>query len=148
MRSFLRMKNRQARKLPPEFRSQDVRYPDELVATFLQHYTKPGDVVLDPFAGYGTTLLVAEAMDRVPLGVEYDEARAAYIRSLLRRRRLDPEEVQEIRRLVLDHDGVDYARLRAQAYAQSAKADLDAFPPCEERETLALIADFVVDRDR
>src|SRR5690242_6141432 len=84
MRSFIRMKNRQARKLPPEFRSQDVRYADELVSTFLQHYTKPGDVVLDPFAGYGTTLLVAEAMGRIPLGVELDEARAAYVRSLLR----------------------------------------------------------------
>lgn len=88
------------------------------------------------------TLPLIAMLGRVP------PAEAERVRSLLRRRRLDPEEVQEIRRLVLDHDGVDYARLRAQAYAQSAKADLDAFPPSEERETLALIADFVVDRDR
>ena len=36
----------------------------------------------------------------------------------------------------------------AHEYASAAKRDLEAFPPSEERETLALIADFVVDRDR
>ncbi|MBI4592610.1 MAG: polyprenyl synthetase family protein [Candidatus Rokubacteria bacterium] len=75
-------------------------------------------------------------------------AEAARVRALLQRRRLGPEEVEEIRRLVLDHDGVEYARDRAAAYAQAAKADLEAFPPSDEREVLVLIADFVVDRDR
>lgn len=88
------------------------------------------------------TLPLIAMLDRVP------PAEADRVRGLLRRRRLEPAEIQEIRRLVLDHDGVDYARLRALAYAQSAKSDLEAFPPSEERETLALIADFVVDRDR
>ncbi|MBI4245708.1 MAG: polyprenyl synthetase family protein, partial [Candidatus Rokubacteria bacterium] len=75
-------------------------------------------------------------------------AEAARVRALLQRRTLGPEEVEEIRRLVLDHDGVEYARDRASAYAQAAKADLEAFPPSDEREVLVLIADFVVDRDR
>ncbi len=70
------------------------------------------------------------------------------LRALLRRRALEPVELEEIRRLVLEHDGVDYARARAQAFALQAKADLETFPPSEERETLALVADFVVDRDR
>jgi octaprenyl-diphosphate synthase len=70
------------------------------------------------------------------------------VREILRRRTLASPEVEEIRRLVLDYDGVEYARERAAAYAQAAKADLDAFPPSEEREILSLIADFVVDRDR
>ena len=39
-------------------------------------------------------------------------------------------------------------RARAQAFARAAKADLEAFAPSEERETLSLVADFVVDRDR
>jgi geranylgeranyl pyrophosphate synthase len=43
---------------------------------------------------------------------------------------------------------VEYARARAQAFAQAAKTDLEVFAPSEERETLALVADFVVDRDR
>jgi octaprenyl-diphosphate synthase len=73
---------------------------------------------------------------------------AERVRALLRRRALEPAEIEEIRRLVLEHDGVEYARTRAHAYAQAAKVDLEVFPPSEERETLVLVADFVVDRDR
>ena len=68
--------------------------------------------------------------------------------ALLRRRALEPVELEEIRQLVLEHEGVAYARARAHAYARKAKADLEIFPLSEERETLALVADFVVDRDR
>jgi len=68
--------------------------------------------------------------------------------ALLRRRALEPVELAEIRQLVLEHEGVAYARARAHAYARKAKADLEIFPLSEERETLALVADFVVDRDR
>jgi octaprenyl-diphosphate synthase len=70
------------------------------------------------------------------------------VRTLLRRRTLEPAEVEEIRRLVVKHAGVDYALQRAHAYARDAKRDLDAFGPSEEREVLMLVADFVVDRDR
>jgi len=70
------------------------------------------------------------------------------VRALLRRPALVPAELEEIRRLVVEHDGVEYARARAHAYARAAKADLEVFPSSEERETLALVADFVVDRDR
>jgi len=73
---------------------------------------------------------------------------AERVRALLRRPSLVPAELEEIRRLVLEHDGVEYARAQAHAYAHAAKADLEVFPPSEERETLALVADFVVDRDR
>ena len=73
---------------------------------------------------------------------------AARVRELLARRVLGPEELEEIRRSVVEHEGVEYALERAHAWAQAAKADLAAFPPSEERETLTLIADFVVDRDR
>ena len=75
-------------------------------------------------------------------------AEADRVRSALRRRTLEPAEIEDIRRLVLEHDGVEYARARALSYAQAAKADLEVFPPSEERETLSLVADFVVDRDR
>jgi DNA modification methylase len=83
MRTFLRLKNQQLHKLPAEFQHDDLRYTEELVAHFLRQYTRPDDTVLDPFAGYGTTLLVAEAMGRVPYGIEIDARRAAYIRSQL-----------------------------------------------------------------
>jgi octaprenyl-diphosphate synthase len=70
------------------------------------------------------------------------------VRTLLRHPALSPAEVEEIRQLVVDHAGVEYAMESAHEYALAAKRDLEAFPPSEEREILALIADFVVDRDR
>jgi octaprenyl-diphosphate synthase len=73
---------------------------------------------------------------------------AERVRDLLRRRTHAPDELEQIRRLVVEHDGVDYALARAHAYAQAAKADLDVFTASDERETMELVADFVVDRDR
>ncbi len=92
-----------------------------------------------------------EGKRTLPLIAVLERARPAELeraRGLLRRRALEPAELEEIRQLVLEHDGVEYARARAHAYALEAKADLEVFPPSEERETLALVADFVVDRDR
>ena len=70
------------------------------------------------------------------------------IQVVLKRRAPSPAEVEEIRRVVVKYEGVDYALQRAQAYAQTAKEDLGPFEDCEDKETLALIADFVVGRDR
>lgn len=75
-------------------------------------------------------------------------AEAERVRTLLRSHALSPAEVEEIRRLVVEYAGVEYALERAHAYAVAAKQDLEAFAASDERETLALIADFVVDRDR
>ena len=58
----------------------EIRTPDALVEEFLRRHSAPGDAVLDPFAGYGTTLTVAERLDRVPYGVEYDADRIAHVR--------------------------------------------------------------------
>jgi octaprenyl-diphosphate synthase len=70
------------------------------------------------------------------------------IHGLLRRRAAGADEIEEIRQLVVKYEGVDYALQRAHAYAETAKEDLHHFPPSDDRETLVLIADFVVDRDR
>src|SRR5258705_12199038 len=48
----------------------DVHFTESFAATVLEEYSAPGDVVLDPFAGYGTTLVVAERMGRAGIGVE------------------------------------------------------------------------------
>ncbi|MGH7353834.1 MAG: polyprenyl synthetase family protein [Candidatus Rokuibacteriota bacterium] len=75
-------------------------------------------------------------------------AEAERIRDLLRGRTLDAAQVETIRRLVLDHGGVEYARARALEHARAAKRALEVFAPSEAREILALVADFVVERDR
>ena len=70
------------------------------------------------------------------------------IQSLLARHELDGDKVEEIRHLVMKYDSVRYALGRARDYARQAKDDLAPFSPSEELETLSLIADYVVDRDR
>jgi octaprenyl-diphosphate synthase len=70
------------------------------------------------------------------------------IQGVLRRRAPRGDELEDVRRLVVNYEGVDYALQRAHTYAESAKEDLRAFSPSEEREILSLVADFVVDRDR
>ena len=88
------------------------------------------------------TLPLIAMLERAPA------AQVERVRALLRRRTLSPEEIGDIRRLVVDHEGLEYAKERAQQYAQTAKTALDGFAACEEREVLELVADFVVDRDR
>jgi octaprenyl-diphosphate synthase len=88
------------------------------------------------------TLPLIAMLERAPT------AHAERARALLRRRALGPDEIADIRALVVDHEGVEYARARAQEYAHAAKIALDVFPACDEREVLELVADFVVDRDR
>lgn len=54
-------------------------YPEELVAFFLESYTSPGDTVLDPFLGSGTTLKVCRVMGRNGVGYEVHEKYADLI---------------------------------------------------------------------
>ena len=51
-----------------------------MVNYFLERYTKEGDKVLDPFAGFGTTLNVAETLNRIPYGIELQKDRFEFIR--------------------------------------------------------------------
>jgi octaprenyl-diphosphate synthase len=69
------------------------------------------------------------------------------IQTLLKSHALDLGEIEEIRRLVVKYEGIDYALERAHGYARTAKEALRAFEDSEDKETLVLIADFVVDRD-
>lgn len=46
--------------------------PDGLVQRLIALYTVPGDLVVDPFAGAGTTLSMAVKMDRHAIGYEID----------------------------------------------------------------------------
>jgi len=69
------------------------------------------------------------------------------IQTLLKSHALGSDETEEIRRLVVKYEGIDYALERAHGYTRTAKDALGAFEDSEDKETLALIADFVADRD-
>jgi len=61
--------------------SADDRSPPELAERVLAAFTDPGDWVLDPFAGLGTSLLVAQRMERAAIGFEPDGERHAWVAS-------------------------------------------------------------------
>ena len=60
-------------------RARGQSYPTEIPERFILQYTNPGDLVLDPFAGVGTTCRVAQTLGRHYIGIELqpDEADAA-----------------------------------------------------------------------
>ena len=49
--------------------------------------TNPGDTVLDPFAGSGTTLVVAEQLERHAIGIELDAHNVSLIQNRLAKQR-------------------------------------------------------------
>ena len=65
-----------------------------------------------------------EGKRTLPLIATLDRAEPAErerIQALLKSHALDPAEIEEIRRLVVKYEGIEYALARAHAYAQSAK---------------------------
>jgi DNA modification methylase len=48
-------------------------FPEELAERIIENFSKPGDVILDPFLGSGTTGVVAKKLHRKFIGVEIDK---------------------------------------------------------------------------
>jgi SAM-dependent methyltransferase len=54
----------------PEATADDIHFTEALAESVIGYASRPGDLVLDPFAGYGTTVAVAERMGRRAIGIE------------------------------------------------------------------------------
>lgn len=63
-------------------RLHPTQKPLEILRPLIRSYSKVGDVVLDPFAGSGSTLLAAHQLRRSWIGIELDET---YHRNALNR---------------------------------------------------------------
>lgn len=61
--------------------------PIQLLLRIILSSTNPGDVVLDPFAGSGTTLVVAEQLGRKSVGIELDSHNVTLIQDRLAEQR-------------------------------------------------------------
>jgi hypothetical protein len=82
--------------LPDDLRDRDpLRGRDcgwvSQMRPFVRAFSRPGDVVFDPFCGFGTTLLAASLEGRRGRGLEIDAGRAALARERLRRHGVDAE---------------------------------------------------------
>lgn len=62
------------KKSLPKKKHHPNEKPVEMPAYFIGLHTRPGDLVLDPFMGSGTTLLAARALGRRVIGIELDQS--------------------------------------------------------------------------
>lgn len=58
---------------------EDVHFTQALARQVIEALTRPGEVVFDPFAGFGTTLAVAHGLGRRACGIELLPERVALI---------------------------------------------------------------------
>jgi site-specific DNA-methyltransferase (adenine-specific) len=63
-------------------RLHPTQKPTEALAPIIAALTRPGDLVLDPFAGSGSTLVAAQSLGRAFIGIELD---ARHVRTARRR---------------------------------------------------------------
>jgi SAM-dependent methyltransferase len=74
--------------------------PSYVIWNLLQRYTEPGDLVIDPCAGSGTTLDVARDLDRRALGYDINPTRPDIFR--VDARKLPPELTEKVDFVFID----------------------------------------------
>lgn len=57
----------------PENTDHPTQKPEKLIAKIILASSKPGDIILDPFMGSGTTCVVAKKLHRKYIGIELQE---------------------------------------------------------------------------
>lgn len=59
-------------KIIPQKNNHPTEKPVQLAAHFINLHTQPGDLVLDPFCGAGSTLVAAQKLGRNYIGIDLD----------------------------------------------------------------------------
>jgi site-specific DNA-methyltransferase (adenine-specific)/site-specific DNA-methyltransferase (cytosine-N4-specific) len=69
-------------------KNHSAAFPEELPEWFINLFTKRGDVVLDPFMGSGTSVIVANRMGRSSIGIEVVKEYVELVRKELKETQL------------------------------------------------------------
>jgi len=77
------------RKIIPSRDEHPTEKPWQLAAWFISLHTRPGDIVLDPFMGSGSTLFAAQHLGRSAIGIDISDDYCA-----MAQRRLEREHAQ------------------------------------------------------
>lgn len=104
-------------------------YPEELVAFFIACYTDPGDVVVDPFLGSGTTLKVCRVMERRGYGFELNKDYQA----LIERRIAENWAIPDWRNLDILHSTTMQPGMAGPRKVHFLKEDADETSAPQER---------------
>lgn len=75
MKSILRFNHKNTVTIPIELQGLEERFSEDFLEYFFERYTKPGDIILDPFIGLGTSMVVAQRMGRNCYGFEPNKER-------------------------------------------------------------------------
>ncbi len=78
---------------PHNFHSFPAKFPPQLPSRFIHELTSPGDIVVDPMAGSGTTVIEAALNGRYGIGFDIDPL--AVMMSGAKTSRLDIEQVRK-----------------------------------------------------
>lgn len=73
-------------------KNHSAAFPDALPEWFIKLFTQEGDTVLDPFAGSGTTLKVAQNLNRNSAGIEIVPEYVTLIESKIKEQRLSASQ--------------------------------------------------------
>ena len=65
------------------FTNYTTECPEEIVTRLIQKFTRPGDNILDPFLGSGTTMKIAQQLNRNCTGIEINKEALSAIRNKL-----------------------------------------------------------------
>jgi tRNA G10 N-methylase Trm11 len=80
MEPWITLRRRELADERPAGVAEDIHFPERLAERVVGAFSAPGDVVLDPFAGFGTTAAVAIRMGRRAIALELLPERADLIR--------------------------------------------------------------------
>lgn len=103
----------------PPGAEEDVHMLPKVVDHIIQRCSHPGDLILDPFAGYGTTLSRAVVHDRSAIGVELLPERAAYLARHIPAAHIIQGDAKQITQLVQANSTVPHSAQSVQLIVTS-----------------------------